>query len=356
MARAVAARIDDRVGHTAVRLWLLLVALMVAATAIVGAATRLTGSGLSITEWAPILGIVPPLGDADWQSAFARYKAIPQYEQLNKGMSLDAFKVIFWWEWSHRLIARSIGVVFAVPFVVFLIRGAIPRSLIPRLALIFLLGGLQGAVGWYMVASGLVDRVDVSQYRLALHLGLAFLIFALVVRTILDLSLRDTGMPSLDTITPGQRRTARLILALTFLQVLLGALVAGLKAGRSYNTWPLMDGALVPAGLLHLSPWWLNAFENAATVQFNHRLLAYVLIVLTLVHAAGIIRRADDPRARRTAGLLAAAMLGQTLLGIWTLLAWVPISLGIAHQLGALVVLSVAIIHRYALRPSPDRD
>jgi heme a synthase len=344
---AAAPRTFDR--HGAVRLWLLVVTTMVAATAVVGAATRLTGSGLSITEWAPILGIMPPLSDADWQVAFDRYKAIPQYAQLNKGMSLAAFKTIYWWEWSHRLIARSIGIVFAIPFVAFLIRGAIPRALVWRLVGIFLLGGLQGFVGWYMVRSGLVDRVDVSQYRLALHLGIAFVIFGLIVWTLLDLAPRTDAAPSLDTITTRQRRTASVILGLTFAQVLLGALVAGLKAGRTFNTWPLMDGGLVPAGLFQLAPWWLNAFENAATVQFNHRLLAYALVAVALIHAAGIIRGADDPRARRTARLLAATIIAQTALGIWTLLAWVPLGLGIAHQIGALVVVAAAIAHRHAL-------
>ena len=333
----------------AVRLWLAVVALMVAATALIGAATRLTGSGLSITEWAPIIGILPPLNETDWQAAFAKYKAIPQYTQLNRGMSLDAFKTIYWWEWGHRLIARTIGLVFLVPFVVFTMRGAIPRPLIPRMIVLFVLGGLQGAVGWYMVRSGLVDRVDVSQYRLALHLGLAVLIFALVIWTWLDLRPQRAPPSASTRMAPGHKITASLLLGLAFLQILLGALVAGLKAGRTFNTWPLMDGALIPSGLVQLSPTYLNFFENAATVQFNHRLAAYLLIAATFVHAFLLMRATTDPRVRQTASLLAALVLAQTALGIWTLLAWTPLSLGLAHQAGALAVLFAAVAHRHAL-------
>ena len=334
----------------AIRLWLAVVALMVAATALIGAATRLTGSGLSITEWAPIIGILPPLNEADWQAAFAKYKTIPQYTQLNRGMGLDAFKTIFWWEWGHRLIARTIGLVFLVPFVVFLIRGAIPRPLIPRMIGLFGLGGLQGAVGWYMVRSGLVDRVDVSQYRLALHLGLAVLIFALVIWTWLDLRPQRTSTSlATSTVTPRQRSIATLLLGLAFAQVLLGALVAGLKAGRTYTTWPLMDGALIPAGLFQHSPAYLNVFENPATVQFNHRLTAYLLVVATLVHAVRLLRATTDPRVRHSVTVFAALVLVQTALGIWTLLAWTPLSLGLAHQAGALAVIVAAVAHRHAL-------
>ena len=332
----------------AIRLWLAVVALMVAATALIGAATRLTGSGLSITEWAPIIGILPPLNEADWQAAFAKYKTIPQYTQLNRGMSLDAFKTIFWWEWGHRLIARTIGLVFGVPFVVFLLRGAIPRPLIPRMIGLFGLGGLQGAVGWYMVRSGLVDRVDVSQYRLALHLGLAVLIFALVIWTWLDLRPRRDTTSSSTSATPRQKWIASALLGLAFAQILLGALVAGLKAGRTYTTWPLMDGAFIPAGLGQLSPAYLNLFENAATVQFNHRLAAYLLVVATLVHAVRLRRATTDPRVRHTATVFAALVLAQTALGIWTLLAWTPLSLGLAHQAGALAVIVAAVAHRHA--------
>lgn len=335
--------------NSAVRGWLVIIALLVALTAVIGAATRLTGSGLSITEWAPIMGLVPPLTEAQWLEAFEKYKAIPQYTRVNRGMSLDAFRSIYWWEWGHRVIGRVIGVAFLVPFVVLCLRGHIPRSLAPRLILLFLLGGLQGAVGWYMVRSGLVDRVDVSPYRLALHLGLAVAIFALIVWTVLELAV-DQHRRDIDTLTATDRRLAHLLPVLIYLQVLLGALVAGLKAGVTYNTWPLMDGALVPNGLLAQTPWWVNLFENVGLVQFNHRLLAYVIAGMACVHAIGVGRRADDARVRRSAGYLATAVLAQGALGIWTLLAWVPLGLGIAHQAGALVVTAVAIWHLFNVR------
>lgn len=337
----------------AVQVWLAAVALMVAATAVVGAATRLTGSGLSITEWEPILGVIPPFTAADWQVAFDKYRAIPQYQQINKGMSLAAFQTIFWWEWGHRMIARAIGLVYALPFVVFLLRGTIPRPLVPRLVLLLGLGGLQGAVGWYMVKSGLVDRVSVSQYRLAMHLGLAFLIFAMLVWTILDLSDPERRPPSLATLGRGDRVRGHVLLGGLYVQVLLGALVAGLKAGHTYNDWPLMAGEIVPGGLLAQSPVWVNLFENAATVQFNHRVAAYLLVALALWHCLRLVRHADDPRVRGTAVVLAALVLGQSALGVWTLVAWVPISLGVAHQIGALVVLAAAVAHVHALRAAP---
>ena len=332
-----------------IRLWLLAVALLIAATAIVGAATRLTGSGLSITEWAPILGILPPLGEDQWLAAFEKYKAIPQYTQLNKGMSLAAFKGIYWWEWSHRLLARSIGLLVLLPMLVFWARGRIPRGLAHRLAALLVLGALQGAIGWYMVKSGLADRVDVSPYRLALHLGLAVAIFGATLWTLFGL-LPDQERRHLATITRRQRHVAVALAALVYLQVLLGALVAGLKAGRTFNTWPLMDGSLVPDGLGQMAPAWRNVFENPALVQFDHRLLAYALLGLALAHAVALNRSADDERVRFSSGLLAALMLGQSALGVWTLLAWVPIHLGIAHQAGALLVFTAALWHLFAIR------
>ena len=336
----------DRAG---VRLWLALVALLIVATALVGAATRLTGSGLSITEWRPIMGVVPPLGEAAWAEAFAKYKEIPQYKLVNRGMSLDAFKTIFWWEWSHRLLARSTGVAFLLPFLLFAWRGAIAGRLAARLALIFALGALQGAVGWYMVASGLADRVDVSQYRLALHLGLAVLVLGLVAWTWAGLG-EDGGRVRLRTVSGADVGIAVLLLALVYLQVLAGALVAGLKAGLTYNTWPLMDGALFPAGLWSQAPWWRNLFENAATVQLNHRLIAYLIAVAALAQAIRLVRTADDERLRISSVALAASVLAQIGLGIWTLLAWVPVGLGVAHQAGALAVFLLAVWHLHAVR------
>jgi len=329
-----------------VRTWLLVVAALVFLMISIGGATRLTGSGLSITEWQPIMGALPPLSESDWQDAFAKYRQIPQYQQVNRGMSLEAFKLIFWWEWTHRFLGRLIGVVFFLPFIYYLATGQITRALLPKLAGIFLLGGLQGAVGWYMVRSGLADRIDVSQYRLALHLGLAILILGALLWVALSLEeKRDRAAVD----RPGSGGAA-LIAILVFAQILLGALVAGLKAGLAHNTWPLMDGRLVPRGLGIMQPWYLNLFENAMTVQFNHRVAAYVLLVAAVWHAWAVGRGTHTPHARRSALLLAAAVVAQAGLGVWTLLAQVPLALGLAHQAGAAAVFAMAVWHLHAMR------
>lgn len=334
-------------GIARVRLWLYVVATLVFLMVSIGGATRLTGSGLSITEWQPIMGAVPPLTEADWQQAFAKYREIPQYHHVNRGMSLSAFKFIYWWEWTHRFLGRLIGVVFLVPFLAFLAAGQIPRGLAGRLAGIFALGALQGAVGWYMVSSGLANRIDVSPYRLALHLGLAMLILGALVWVALSL---DDRRARLSARWSPQARAAGAILALLFLQILLGALVAGLKAGAGYNTWPLMDGRLIPDGLGVMQPWYLNLFENAMTVQFNHRVAAYALAAAVLWHAWSLRQEA---RESTSAMVLAGAVLAQAALGIWTLLAQVPLALGLAHQAGAAAVLWVAVWHLHRLsRPA----
>jgi heme a synthase len=331
------------------RIWLAAVAALVFLMVSIGGATRLTGSGLSITEWQPIVGTLPPLSQADWLEAFARYRQIPQYEHVNRGMSLEAFKAIFWWEWTHRFLGRLVGVAFLLPFLYFLASGRMPRALAARLAGIFALGALQGAVGWYMVRSGLADRIDVSQYRLALHLGLAILIFGALIWVALSLDGRKPQPRARHALAAGA------IVLLVFVQVLLGALVAGLKAGAGYNTWPLMDGRLVPSGLGVMQPWYLNLFENALTVQFNHRLVAYLLVAAALWHGWRVKRATDDPGVRRSAIALAVAVLAQALLGIWTLLAQVPLSLGLAHQAGAAAVFGVAVWHLHGVRHAEPR-
>lgn len=331
------------------RLWLIVVAALVFVMVCVGGATRLTGSGLSITEWQPLMGALPPLNDADWQDVFEKYKRIPQYEQVNKGMSLPEFKAIFWWEWGHRLLGRLIGVVFAVPLAWFWWRGAIGPELRGKLTGLLALGGLQGAMGWYMVKSGLVDRVSVSQYRLALHLGLAILIFGMLVWIVLDIDRHRERAVRLNTLSRGQVRLGLGLAGLVFAQILLGALVAGLKAGLTYNTWPLMDGRLVPDGLFTMSPWWINLFENITTVQFDHRMVAYVVLALAAWHAWSVNASADDERVRGSAIALLLAIVGQAALGIWTLIAVVPLPLGIAHQAGAVAVFGVAVWHVHRL-------
>ena len=279
-----------------VRVWLLAVAALVFLMVSVGGATRLTGSGLSITEWKPIVGTIPPLSQADWLDAFAKYRQIPQYQHVNRGMSLDAFKAIFWWEWTHRFLGRMIGVAFLVPFLVFLAAGQIPRALLGRLVGMFALGGLQGAIGWYMVGSGLADRIDVSQYRLALHLGLAIVIFGALIWV--ALSLDERGEPRRGRAAALTRRRGGDRCCWCSCRSCSERFVAGLKAGASYNTWPLMDGRLVPDGLGAMQPWYLNLFENALTVQFNHRLVAYALVLATIWHVWSVRARPGDPRVR----------------------------------------------------------
>lgn len=326
--------------------WLSCMALLVAAMVIVGGATRLTDSGLSITEWQPLLGAIPPLNEADWQAAFAKYKTIPQATIVNKTMTLAEFKSIYWWEWGHRQLGRFIGIAFALPLALFFLRGMLSPVFARRLALIFALGALQGAVGWFMVKSGLVARIDVSPYRLALHLAIAVVIFAALVGTVLDLRAADRKEPAPE-FPAGQARLARLLPPLVLLQMVLGAFVAGNKAGRAYNTWPTMDGQWFPDNMMVLSPWWSNLTENLTTVQFDHRLVAYVVVAVTLLHLAALARDRADKRILRSALVLSLAVIAQAALGIFALLAAVPISLGLAHQVGAICVIALAIAHAH---------
>ncbi len=320
----------------AVRAWLYLVALMIVAMVIVGGATRLTESGLSITEWQPIHGVVPPFSQAEWQEEFAKYKEIPQYQIINKGMTLAEFKTIYWWEWAHRVLGRLIGVVFFVPLVFFWATGRIPRALKAPLVVLFVLGGLQGAVGWWMVASGLVERTDVSQYRLAIHLTFACIILAYSVWLARGMS----ALPA-KSARAGLRIGATVLLGLIFLQIFLGGLVAGLNAGLTYNTWPLMDGAFIPSGLFSEVPTWRNLFENVLTVQFDHRMAGYALLAFTILHAV----QARGTNHGSTAMFLAGLVVLQAALGIATLLMVVPLHLALTHQLGAIIVLWVATVH-----------
>ncbi|MEJ0013035.1 MAG: COX15/CtaA family protein [Bauldia sp.] len=323
-----------------VRAWLHLVALMIIGIVVVGGATRLTHAGLSITEWQPVHGVIPPLSDADWQDEFSKYQQIPEF-QLNPGMTLADFKGIFWWEWGHRLLARLIGVVVLLPLVLLWATGRIERALKPRLVAILLLIGLQGAVGWWMVASGLELRTDVSQYRLTTHLTLACFILAYVLWTARSLA------PSYTPAATPTRAAAVLIVALAFVQIFLGGLVAGLDAGLTFNTWPLMDGALVPSGLFLQEPWWRNIFENVATVQFDHRLGGYVLFAVSLLYALFASRTPQAPGSQR----LAFLVLLQASLGVATLLTMVALPLALLHQLGAVIVLSYAVTHLRAMLP-----
>ncbi len=332
----------------AIKLWLYVVAAFVLAMVLVGGATRLTESGLSITEWRPVMGTLPPLSEAQWQAEFQKYQAIPQYRALNAGMSLDAFKTIYWWEWTHRLIGRTVGMVFLLPFLWFLWWGWIVAGLRGRLWAIFGLGALQGAVGWWMVASGLADRIEVSQYRLATHLVLACVIYVALIWTAQRLDeQRALSVP------PRIRLSALGLLVLVLAQIYLGALLAGLRAGYAYNTWPLIDGALVPnAGRLFFNvPVWRNFFENPLTVQFDHRMLAYAIFVIAILHGLDVAGSLKRGPALSNAAVLVAAVMLQAGLGIWTLLMVVPIDLALAHQTMAMVVLTVATINAARLMP-----
>jgi heme a synthase len=323
----------------ALRIWLGVIAFLIVAMILVGGATRLTDSGLSITEWQPIMGAIPPLSDADWQEAFEAYKQIPEYTHVNPDMDLAGFKTIYWWEWAHRFLGRFIGLVFFVPFVCFWLAGTIPRPLMPKLIGLFVLGGLQGALGWYMVKSGLVDRVDVSQYRLTAHFGVAMLIFGYTLWLLFGLG-RDaqtrSGAPAI---------VGGLVLILIFVQLLAGALVAGIDGGLGFNTWPLMNGAFIPNGLGAASPWYLNLFENPLTVQFDHRMLGYAVVAATILQAVWLGMTHVSAPFLGSAVTLAVLSLLQATLGVWTLLLAVPIELGLAHQAGAILVFAAGLYH-----------
>jgi heme a synthase len=332
--------------HRVIRRWLLAVAALVFLTLLVGGATRLTESGLSIVEWKPVTGTIPPAGENAWLAEFEKYQATTQYQQLNRGMTLDEFKTIYWWEWTHRLLGRLIGAAFLFPFVWFLWRGWVERGLKWRLWTIFALGAAQGAVGWWMVASGLVGRVSVSQYRLAFHLTLACVIYAALIWTAQSLSAR----PALE-IPRRLRAEAIAILVLVLMQIYAGALVAGLDAGLSYNTWPLIDGGLVPSidRLMFIAPAWRNFFENDLTVQFDHRMLAYVLCFAAVLHLIDVRRSRSTAATMNATLLVASAVFLQAALGITTLLHHAPISLSLLHQGMAIILLTAAVWHAQRL-------
>lgn len=333
----------------AIAAWLLACCALVFVMVVVGGITRLTHSGLSIVEWQPILGAIPPLNDAQWQETFAKYQQTPEFRLRNHDMTLEGFKGIFWWEYVHRLLGRLVGIAFLVPFVYFLWRRRVEGGLAWKLWGIFLLGGLQGAMGWYMVKSGLVDDPRVSSVRLAAHLGLAFLIYGSMLWVALGL-LSPLRTPGSDA----ARRRAGMLVVLVFVMVLSGALVAGIRAGFAYNTWPLMNGQWIPDEILMLEPWWTNLIHNMATVQFVHRVLAAVIALLAVIAWSRV--RFEPPNARARfwsyAVLVAAAI--QVLLGITTLVLRVPVNLAALHQAGAVALFTCAIGLRHALRPAPQ--
>ncbi len=335
---------DRPASQRAVALWLLIVAALIFAMVVLGGVTRLTHSGLSLVEWRPLTGWLPPFGEAAWQAEFEHYKQFPEYQKINLGMSLAAFKGIFWFEYAHRVLGRLIGIAFALPFLYFLLRRRLEPGLTPKLVLMLVLGGLQGLLGWYMVMSGLVDRPDVSQYRLTAHLGLAVVVYGYILWTALGLLFAPEGAPA------GLRRAMFLVATLVFLVMLSGGLVAGLDAGFSYNTFPLMNGDWVAAEAFSEEPWLRDLFENPASVQFEHRVLA--LVAALAVAALWIAARARLPRrAGLAVHALLAALVAQVTLGVLTLVYVVPVALAAAHQAGAMVLISVAVVAAQAMGP-----
>ena len=371
MATAISSFRSYKPSRQAVGLWLLAVALLIAAMVTVGGLTRLTGSGLSITEWHPVTGVVPPLSDRAWQAEFAKYQRIPQYQFENRGMSLSDFKAIYWWEWSHRLLGRLLGVVFFVPFLFFAFTGAIPRAGLPRMVLLFALGGLQGFVGWWMVESGLETRVSVSQYRLAIHLGVAIVLLGAILWTAFEYLKAEhlsspvyggsgarsasKGAPSASLplgtspVNGGRKLTFAgfFLVALVYLQMLLGALVAGLHAGLIYNTWPSMDGRAFPENPFFSMPWWINFFENPGLAQFDHRIGAYIIAIAVIALWIAGRRAKLEGLARASSNTLLGVMLLQIFLGILTLVSQVPLSLAALHQATAVALFASAVWHAY---------
>ena len=331
-------------------LWLLVVTLLVFAMIVVGGITRLTESGLSMVEWRPVTGLLPPLSEQDWQEAFEAYKQYPEYQVVNRTMALAQFKTIYWWEYAHRLLGRLIGLAYFVPLVIFWTRGAIPARYKPRLVGLLLLGGAQGLLGWYMVKSGLVDRPDVSHYRLTAHLGLALILFAALLWTMLDFLAGRRGLRH-----PRLRRWAWGFFGLVFLQCLLGAMVAGLDAGLAYNTWPDMGGRFLPPMALAMEPFWINVVENPAMVQFAHRVGGYLVAFAALALFLRSLRNTVPAPAKMGAFALVLIVAGQVILGIQTVLHQVPVALGALHQAMAVILLGGAVMFAHMHRKDPGR-
>ena len=332
-----------------IAIWLLVCCAAIFAMIILGGVTRLTGSGLSMVQWEPIMGVLPPLNQAEWEKTFQLYQQFPEYNLKNFAMSLGEFKSIFWFEYSHRLLGRSIGIIFLLPFLFYLVKGKIDKALTPKLITMFVLGGLQGLMGWYMVKSGLVNDPHVSQYRLTAHLALAVIIYAYMLWVALDLLVPSVA----DTHDNDSRKLGRfsiIISIMIFITLLSGGFMAGTRAGFAFNTFPLMDGRLIPAGLFELSPVWRNFFENIVTVQFDHRLMATALFLIIPTFWWLAIKSQPGPQLRTGVHLLLAALALQLTLGISTLLLVVPVALAAAHQAGAVLLLTASLYVSHQLR------
>ncbi|MBL4867337.1 MAG: COX15/CtaA family protein [Pseudomonadales bacterium] len=344
MSTAISQRNNDR----QIAIWLLFCAGAIFCMVILGGATRLTHSGLSMVEWKPVVGVIPPLGESAWQETFEKYKQFPEYKSVNLHMSLKDFKSIFYFEYFHRLLGRLIGVLFLLPFLYFLARGMIKKPLIPRLIVMFILGGLQGVLGWYMVKSGLVKDPQVSQYRLTAHLAAAVAIYVYILWVAF-------GLLSINNVVTSFRRLYQYgvgLVALIILMIISGGFVAGTRAGLAYNTFPLMNGDFIPPNLYTLEPYWLNLFENITTIQFNHRMIAYLLILVIPPFCVFVRQATATRRCQRAAGFFMAMLAIQVTLGVSALLTSVPVFLGVAHQGGAILLLTVALFIARELKPT----
>ncbi|WP_304615149.1 heme A synthase [Paracoccus sp. (in: a-proteobacteria)] len=340
-----------RGARRAIRAWLAVLFVLVLAMIVVGGATRLTGSGLSITEWKPVTGAIPPMNAADWQSEFDLYRQIPQYQELNRGMSLSEFQYIYWWEWGHRVLGRVVGLVWALGFVFFWATSRIPTGWTPRLLSLGALGGLQGAIGWWMVSSGLNEgMLRVASYRLATHLGIAFLILGLITWYVLQLSRSEAEL--MRARRAGEAKLFRMstgLMHLTFVQILLGALVAGIDAGRTYTGWPTMGGEWIPAAIWDGTLGWRNFFENPALVQFIHRMTGYLLAIFAVVVWLRA-RRSPHPVTRGAFSVMIVAMAAQIGLGILNVIHASPLHLALTHQFGAVVLFAMILRARHHAR------
>lgn len=327
--------------NRAIAIWLLVVAALIFSMVILGGVTRLTRSGLSMVEWKPVVGIVPPLSQQQWQESFEKYKQFPEYRKINREMEVGEYKSIFWFEYSHRVLGRTIGLAFLIPFLIFLARGKIEKTHIPKFIAMFVLGGLQGLLGWYMVKSGLVNQPHVSQYRLTAHLIAAIAIYSYILWVAWGFLLPRPSQDS--TLHRKIMRYSFALTALILLMIVSGGFVAGTKAGLAYNTFPTMNGYWIPEGLYAQQPWWINLFENITTIQFNHRMIAWLLMACVPAFWFYATRYITEPGTRLALHLLLAMLAIQVALGITTLLFAVPVALGAAHQAGALILLTVIL-------------
>lgn len=339
---------QDLLHYKPIAYWLFACCFMVFSMVVLGGLTRLTGSGLSMVEWDPVFGVVPPLSQSRWEEIFNQYKQSPEFKKVNKHLDVEGFKDIYWLEFLHRILGRLIGIVFFVPFLFFWLKKKIHPRLVPKLIILFILGGLQGLLGWYMVKSGLVDNPHVSQYRLTAHLLMAFVIYAAMLWVACGIYFKQNKTIAARISTLKVMTT--LLLGLIFITIASGGFVAGLRAGYAFNTFPLMGGHWVPEAMFYLEPVWLNFFENIPTVQFDHRLLAMTTLLLVVIFWIMAQKIELSQRAKRAIHLLAIMTITQVILGISTLLLYIPISLASVHQAGAMILFTIVLFVFFELK------